>query len=56
MSYYKDNVPDLELCKIGSENLDEDIDLATQNIRNEYAMKILLLFYPFREKDEFPIF
>jgi hypothetical protein len=56
MLYYKDNIPDLELCKIGSEDLHEDIDLATENIRNEYATKILLLFYPFREKDEFPIF
>jgi hypothetical protein len=50
MLFYRDRIPDLEQCNINGE------DDATLNIRNVYATKMLLLFYPFREHHEFPLF
>jgi hypothetical protein len=54
MLFYRDHIPDLEQCNINGE--DDDVDDATLNIRNVYATKMLLLFYPFREHHEFHLF
>ena len=54
MLYYRDHIPYLEQFNINGEN--DDVDDATINIRNIYAMKMLLLFYPFCEHHEFPLF
>jgi hypothetical protein len=56
MLYYNDSIPDLELCKVDNSANEEEVDVATQNIRNEYASKMLLLFLPFREREELPLF
>jgi hypothetical protein len=32
------------------------VDAATLNVRNDYVIKILLLFYPFRENHDLPLF
>jgi hypothetical protein len=53
MLFYRDHIPYLEQCNINEE--DNGVD-ATLNIRNVYATKMLLLFYPFRECHEFPLF
>jgi len=45
MLYYKDHIPDLEQSIICGE--DDVVDAATLNVRNDYATKMLLLFYPF---------
>ena len=45
MLFYRDHIPDLEQCNINGE--DDDVDDATLNIRNVYATKMLLGFYPF---------
>jgi len=47
MIYYKEKIPDLELCKLHMEN--EEIDDSTREIRNDYATKMLILFYPFQQ-------
>ncbi len=52
MIYYKEKIPDLELCKLHMEN--EEIDDSTRMIRNDYATKMLILFYPFRQIHDFP--
>jgi hypothetical protein len=52
MIYYKEKIPDLELCKLHMEN--EEIDDSTRIIRNDYATKMLILFYPFRQIHDFP--
>ena len=54
MLFYRDHIPDLEQCNINGE--DDDVSDATLNIRNVYATKMLLLFYPFCEHHEFPLF
>jgi hypothetical protein len=54
MLYYKDHIPDLEQCNICGE--DDVVDAATLNVRNDYATKMLLLFYPFRENHDLPLF
>jgi hypothetical protein len=54
MLFYRDHIPDLEQCNINGE--DDDVDDATLNIRNVYAAKMLLLFYPFCKHHEFPLF
>jgi hypothetical protein len=54
MLFYRDHIPDLEQCNINGE--DDDVDDATLNIRYVYATKMLLLFYPFHEHHEFPLF
>ena len=56
MLYYKDHIPDLANCDISSNDDMVDVDAATKNVRNDYATKMLLLFYPFRERNEFPLF
>ena len=56
MLFYNDHIPDLELCKIDNIGNEEDIDANVQNTRNEYATKMLLLFFPFRDRSDFPIF
>jgi hypothetical protein len=56
MLYYNDSIPDLELCKVDNLANEEEVDAATQNIRNEYASKMLLLFLPFRDIEEIPLF
>jgi hypothetical protein len=56
MLFYNDHIPDLELCKINNIGNEEDIDANVQNTRNEYAKKMLLLFFPFRDRSDFPIF
>jgi len=56
MLYYNDNIPDLELCKPDKTHDDSEIDANTRNIRNEYATKMLLLFFPFHHKKDFPTF
>jgi hypothetical protein len=48
MLYYKDHIPDLEQSNIHGE--DDVVDAATLNVRNDYATKMLLLFYPFHKK------
>ena len=55
MLYYKDQIPDLEMCKIHTCE-DDQIDETVQRSRNEYATKMLILFFPFREKSDFPVF
>jgi len=47
MLYYNDKIPDVELCKLGKAFGENDIDATTTNIQNEYATKMLLLFFPF---------
>jgi len=47
MLYYNDKIPDVELCKIGNEFGENNVDNNTTNIQNEYATKILLLFSHF---------
>ncbi len=54
MLYYKDHIPDLEQCNIHGE--DDVVDATTLNVRNDYATKMLLLFYPFRENNDLPLF
>jgi hypothetical protein len=54
MLYYKDHIPDLEQCMIHGE--DDVVDAATLNVRNDYATKMLLLFYPFQENHDLPLF
>jgi hypothetical protein len=54
MLFYKDHIPDLDQCNINGE--DDKVDAATLNIRNDYATKMLLLFYPFQETHDFPLF
>jgi hypothetical protein len=54
MLFYRDHIPDLEKHNINGE--DDDVDDATLNIRNVYATKMLLLFYPFCKHHEFPLF
>ena len=54
MLFYRDHIPDLEKHNINGE--DDDVDDATLNIRNVYATKMLLLFYPFHEHHKFPLF
>jgi len=54
MLFYRDHIPDLEQCNINGE--DDDVDDTTFYIRNVYATKMLLLFYPFHEHHEFPLF
>jgi hypothetical protein len=56
MLYYNDKIPDVELCKLDTAFGENDIDATTTNIRNEYATKMLLLFFPFRDKVDFPKF
>jgi hypothetical protein len=56
MLYYNDKIPDVELCKLGKEFGENDIDANTTNIWDEYATKMLLLFFPFRDKIDFPNF
>ena len=56
MLYYNDKIPDVELCKLGTAFGENDIDATTTSIRNEYATKMLLLFFPFRDKVDFPKF
>jgi len=56
MLYYNDKIPDVELCKLGKAFGENDIDATTTNIRNEYATKMLLLFFPFQDKIDFPNF
>jgi hypothetical protein len=48
MLYYNDKIPDVELCKLGNEFGENDIDANTTNIKNEYATKMLLLFSHFK--------
>ncbi len=55
MLYYKDQIPELEMCKIHNCE-DDQIDETVQRSRNEYATKMLILFFPFREKSDFPVF
>ncbi len=43
--YYKELIPDLEQFNIYGE--DDVVDAATLNVRNDYATKMLSLFYPF---------
>jgi hypothetical protein len=47
MLYYNDKIPDIELCMLGTAFGENDIDATTTNIWNEYATKMLLLFFPF---------
>jgi hypothetical protein len=47
MLHYKDHIPDLEQCNICGEH--DVVDAATLNVRNDYATKMLLLFYPFQK-------
>jgi hypothetical protein len=55
MLYYKDKIPDLENCKI--QNCEHDqIDETIERNNNEYATKMLILFFPFRGKSDFPVF
>jgi hypothetical protein len=54
MIYYKEKIPDLELCKLHMEN--EEIDDSTREIRNDYATEMLILFYTFRQIHDFPEF
>ena len=54
MLYYNDHIPDLEDCCIGHDEC--TIDDRTKTVRNNYATKMLILFYPFREKSDFPTF
>ena len=56
MLYYNDKIPDVELCKLGKEFGENDIDANTTNTRNEYATKMLLLFFLFQDKVDFPNF
>jgi hypothetical protein len=56
MLYYNDHIPDVELCKLGHDAKEDGIDASTKNIRNEYATKMLLLFFPFRETSDLPVF
>jgi hypothetical protein len=56
MLYYNDKIPDVEPCKLGKEFGENNIDANTTNIQNEYATKILLLFFPFQDKIDFPNF
>ncbi len=44
MLYYKDHIPDLEMCKIKNCETDQ-IDETIQRVRNEYATKVLTLFF-----------
>jgi hypothetical protein len=55
MLYYNDHIPDVELCKLGHDAKEDGIDASTKNIRNEYATK-MLLFFPFLETSDFPVF
>lgn len=43
------------MCKIQTLE-DDEIDETVQRSRNEYATKMLLLIFPFREKTDFPVF
>ena len=54
MLYYNDKIPDVELCKIGNEFEENMINANTTNIQNDYATKMLLLFFPFQYKTDFP--
>jgi len=56
MLYYNDNIPDLELCKPDKTHEESEIDATAINIWNEYATKMLLLFFPFCDKKDFPTF
>jgi len=47
MLNYNDKIPGDELCKLGKEFGENDIDANTTNIHNEYTTKMLLLFFPF---------
>jgi hypothetical protein len=42
-----DKIPDVELCKLDTAFGEIDNDATTTNMRNEYATKMLLLFFPF---------
>ncbi len=47
--YYSNKFPDIaDLCMVS----DEDIDDTVRDMREVYARKALLLFYPFRDKQD----
>jgi hypothetical protein len=54
MIYYRDHLPDLEFCHIGTP--DVDVHNETRLVRNDYATKALIMFYPFREISDLPVF
>ena len=54
MLYYKDHIPDLENCELRNDS--EKSDVTIGHLRNDYATKMLLLFYPFREITDFPLY
>jgi hypothetical protein len=54
MLFYRDHIPDLE--QFNSNGKDVEVDDATIYIRNVYATKMLLLFYPFQENHDFLLF
>ena len=54
MLYYKDHIPDLENCEIRNDS--EKSDVTIGHLRNDYATNMLLLFYPFRENHDLPLF
>ena len=54
MLYYRDQLPDLADCKLELSN--DEIEPEVLRIRNEYATKALLLFYPFRDVEDIPLF
>ncbi len=56
MLFYNDHIPYLELCKVNITGDHADIDSNVQTTRNECATKMLILFYPFRDRANFPIF
>jgi hypothetical protein len=45
MLYDKDQIPDLEMCKI-QKNDASQFDESVQRNRNEYATQMLVLFFP----------
>jgi hypothetical protein len=56
MLYGNDQIPDFELCKMENEDYKDGNAASTKNILYEYATKMLLLFSPFKGKEEFPSF
>lgn len=48
--YYSNKFPDVEQLEI---NKGDDVDDTVKELREEYALKALLLFYPFRLKEDF---
>jgi hypothetical protein len=47
MLYYNNHIPYFELCKLEKDGQEDGIDELQNNIRNEYATKMLLLFFLF---------